>query len=147
MQVAAKWRGEDGFRYCAIHDGERPTNHERNGNQSSMTREALVHSPRLALELSLLQLMADDIRTSTLRSVGMDEAEAIRIQAATKLRLPQQASSALGDYVLLLGPEAVVRRLDDSDIRVFAPSRAHCFSLVLWPHLYWVVNQSSDGRS
>lgn len=112
-----------------------------------MTFNGNVGSPRLAFELMLLERMTDRIRTETLNAIGLDEAEAARISNVCSLRLPEQASSDLADYMRPLGREAAVKQLDNAESGVFAPSTAHCFTLMLWPHLYWVVNQGPDGRS
>lgn len=106
-----------------------------------------AYSPRLAFELSLLKLMDEEVRLDTLRRIGLDVSDVLRGTNASQLRVPEQANSPVAAYVSMLGPETLVRALSASDIGDFAPSDAHCFSLSLWPHLYWVVNRAADGRS
>jgi hypothetical protein len=106
-----------------------------------------AYSQRLAFELSLLHLMEEKVRVDTLRRVSLGDSDMLRGKEASALRLPAEAASPVGAYVKVLGREALVRKLPESEIGDFAPSDAHCFSLSLWPHLYWVVNRDNDDRS
>jgi len=107
----------------------------------------MAYSRRLAFELSLLNLMDEEVRLDTLKRIGLDVSDMLRGKEASDLRLPDRAASPVGAYVDVLGPEALVRKLHQSEAGDFAPSDAHCFSLSLWPHLYWVVNRAADGQS
>lgn len=106
-----------------------------------------AYSRRLAFELSLLDLMDGEVRLNTLKRIGLDASDVLRAKKESDLRLPEQSGSPVGAYVKVLGPQALVRELLETEAGDFAPSDAHYFSLSLWPHLYWVVNRSTDGRS
>jgi hypothetical protein len=102
---------------------------------------------RLSFELSLLGQMSETYQASVLREIGLTEAEAIEIRRRSPLKVPEQLDSALEAYADLLGLEVKSEPLGHSVPEPFAGSTAHSFSLMLWPHLYWVVNRRPDGRS
>ena len=101
----------------------------------------------LSFELLLLDRMSEAYKASALREIGLTPTEAARIREQCTLKLPEQLDSDLTTYATLVGTEVKKERLSHEVPEVFAGSRAHYFLLMLWPHLYWVVNSRPDGQS
>lgn len=104
-------------------------------------------SKSLSFEFALLAGMSQPYVKSVLQTILLPESEARRLGQECDLVLPAQLASELSIYVDLLGPE-VKRRSPSGDVpTAFTGSTSHCFTLSLWPHLYWVVNRHPRGSS
>ena len=94
-------------------------------------------SRSLNFELVLLERMFRDYKLSVLHDIGITEAEAAGLQKESTLKYPALASSDLASYRKLLGPEVTRESLTGSS--------AHYFTLMLWPHLFWVLEESGES--
>ena len=112
-----------------------------------MTSRTPDFSSRMCFELSLLRLMEGATSDAATRELGLTESDLSRASERGPLRLPSEASSDLDKYARFLGVPATSRTLSKEESESFWPSTAHCFAMQLWPSLFWVVNQSSDGQS
>jgi hypothetical protein len=101
----------------------------------------------LPFELAVLEAMPEMYAAELLASVSLSLADVKRIRAECLVGPADLMTLDAESYVELLGPPKLTRRLEYAEANVFAPSSAHSYSLLLWPHLYWVVNIDSDART
>jgi hypothetical protein len=91
----------------------------------------------LSFELVLLDRMSRDYKRSVLHEIGLTEAEAAELQKECTLKYPALAASDLANYRKLLGPEVPGNDLTGCN--------AHYFLLMLWPHLFLVLEEFEKG--
>jgi len=101
-------------------------------------------SPDLGFELLILQRMLPTYQAAVLGEIGLTETEAALARSGISSRFPADFSTDFGVYANLLGPAYRVEQVDDAPPS-FAGSTAHYYLLMLWPHLFWVVNCSPSG--
>ncbi len=78
-----------------------------------------------------------EYKLSVLREIGLAEADAAELQKESTLQYPSLAASDLANYQKLLGPEVPRDNVTGST--------AHYFLLMLWPHLFLVLEEIEKG--
>lgn len=101
----------------------------------------------LNFEFKLLARMMQHYRFDVLRDLGMSDDETTHIEASCDFQIPQHLGSPIEKYRELIGPEVQIRQLGQDIPEVFRGSTEHLFLLMLWPHLYWVVNRQPNGQT
>jgi hypothetical protein len=94
-------------------------------------------SGSLSFELVLLDRMSRDYKLAVLREIGLTEAEAAELQKKSALNYSDLAASDLATYRKILGPEVPRDQLTGRS--------AYYFSLMLWPHLFLVLEEFENG--
>jgi hypothetical protein len=91
----------------------------------------------LSFELVLLDRMSRDYKLSVLHEIGLTEAAAAELQKGCRSQYPALAASDLANYQKLLGPEIPRDKVPGCN--------AHYFLLMLWPHLFLVIEELEKG--
>ena len=90
--------------------------------------------------------MCRHIRARVLGGYGASDAEAMAVAANCPIQIPDRGLATVDDYEDLLGPP--VRQRSVPLMRSpFVGLIEYSFILPSWPHLFWVVHESREGRS
>ena len=104
-------------------------------------------SENLNFELLLLDRMSRDYKLSILHEIGLTEAEAKQLREKCSLKYPGLAESDAATFRNILGSEIPRGHITCGNVELPAGCSAHYFLLMLWPHLFWVVQQCKDATS
>lgn len=99
----------------------------------------------LSFEFALLARMSPNYAKAVLEQTGYSAETAKQLAAMCALELPGQLTSDVETYAGLLGPEVPESHVGYEVPAALSGSTAHCFQLMLWPHLFWVVHRRPDG--
>jgi len=89
--------------------------------------------------------MSKVYRESVLHEIGLADADAGAARAQCALNISDLSKIDLATYGRVLGAEVKSAPLIDDVAEAFVGSTAYYFLLVLWPHLYWIVNRAPGG--
>jgi hypothetical protein len=107
-----------------------------------------VNEPNsLNFELVLLERMPREYKLGILREIGLTESQAAELRGTSILQYPDFASSDLSTYREILGPEVSSDHAGLANRVRRRGSTPHHFLTILWPHLFFVVEEFDGSTS
>ncbi|MCA9590901.1 MAG: hypothetical protein KC657_36640 [Myxococcales bacterium] len=99
-----------------------------------------------SFQAHLLKRMTAEIRTRAAAALGLTAAQIDTVGDSCPIQIPDKGQTGIKRYEALLG-SSVRRRLCLDVPDSFRGSIEHAFVLPLWPHLFWIVRESTRGTT
>ena len=101
----------------------------------------------LSFELVLLDRMSSVYKMNALLEMGLTEAEAKQLRDTCVLKYPDLAASNLETFRRILGPETPGNNQLVANRERRPGCTPHHFVLMIWPHLFFVVEEFHGANS